>query len=50
MCCYALAMGPNHYIFMTTVGYHIAQNFDGRNFDVFDAIQLDHQNLTHQIV
>ena len=30
--------------------YHIAQNFDGGNFDIFDALQLDHQNLTHQIV
>ena len=23
---------------------------NGENFDVFDAFQLDHQNLTHQIV
>ena len=30
--------------------YCIAQNFDRGNFDVFDAFQLDRQNLTHQIV
>ena len=34
--------------------YHIVQNFDGGRgggeFDVFDAFQLDHQNLTCQIV
>ena len=30
--------------------HHIAQNFDGGNFDVFDAFQLDRQNLMHQIV
>ena len=30
--------------------YHIAQNFDGGNFDVFDTFKLDHQNLTRQIV
>ena len=30
--------------------YRMAQNFDGGNFDVFDAFQLDGQNLTHQIV
>ena len=29
--------------------YHIAQNFDGGNFDIFDAFQLDRQNLTCQI-
>ena len=33
-----------------TVIYRIVQNFDGGNFDVFDAFQLDHQNLTHQTV
>ena len=26
------------------------QTFDRANYDVFDAIQLDYQNLTHQIV
>ena len=31
--------------FMLLVIYHIAQNFD-----VFDAFQLDRQNLTRQIV
>ena len=30
--------------------YHIVQNFDGGNFDVFDAFQQDRQNLTRQIV
>ena len=30
--------------------YHIAQNFDGGNFYVFDTFQLDHQNLTNQFV
>ena len=30
--------------------YRIAQNFDWGNFDVFDIFQLDHQNLTGQIV
>ena len=30
--------------------YRIVQNFDGGNFDVFVAFQLDRQNLTHQIV
>ena len=25
------------------------ENFDGGNFDVFDAFQPDRQNLTHQI-
>ena len=30
--------------------YRIAQNFDGGNFDAFDAFQLDRQNLTRQIV
>ena len=31
--------------------YRIVQNFDGGGeFDVFDAFQLDHQNLTCQIV
>ena len=30
--------------------YHIAQNFYGGKFDVFDALQLDRQNLTHQII
>ena len=29
--------------------YHIAQNFDGGNYDIFDAFQLDHQNLTHKL-
>ena len=29
--------------------YCIAENFDKGNFDIFDAFQLDHQNLTHQI-
>ena len=29
--------------------YCIAGNFDGGNFDVFDAFKPDHQNLTHQI-
>ena len=29
--------------------YHIAQNFDRGNFDVFDVFQLDRQNLTCQI-
>ena len=28
--------------------YRIAQNFDWGNFDVFDAFQLDHQNLSYQ--
>ena len=28
----------------------IAQNFNGGNFDVFDAFQLDRQNLTCQVV
>ena len=27
--------------------YRVAQNFDGGNFEVFE---LDHQNLTRQIV
>ena len=30
--------------------YRRAQNFDGGNFDVFDAFQLDRQYLTRQIV
>ena len=30
--------------------YCIVQNFDGGNFDVFEAFELDRQNLTHQIV
>ena len=30
--------------------YRIAENFDGENFDVSDAFQLDRQNLTHQII
>ena len=30
--------------------YRIAQYFDGGNFDVFDAFQLDRQYLTRQIV
>ena len=30
--------------------YRIVQNFDGGNFDVFVTFQLDHQNLTRQIV
>ena len=30
--------------------YRIAQNFDRENFDLFDIFQLDHQNLTCQIV
>ena len=29
--------------------YRIAGNFDGGNFDIFDALQPDCQNLTHQI-
>ena len=28
----------------------IAQNFDRASFDIFDAFQLDHLNLTFQIV
>ena len=28
--------------------YHIAGNFDGGNFDIFDVFQPDHQNLTCQ--
>ena len=30
--------------------YRIVENFDGGKFDVFDAFQLDCQNLTHQII
>ena len=30
--------------------YRIAQNFDGGNFNIFDAFQLDRQCLTRQIV
>ena len=30
--------------------YRIAGNFDGGNFDGFDAFQPDRQNLTHQIL
>ena len=31
--------------------YCIVQNFNGgRHFDVFNAFQLDHQNLTCQII
>ena len=33
----------------SNISYHIVQNFDG-GFDVFDAFQLDRQNLTNQIV
>ena len=29
--------------------YHIVGNFDGGNFDIFDAFQPDHQNLTREI-
>ena len=29
--------------------YRIAGNFDGGNFDIFDAFQPDRQNLTRQI-
>ena len=32
------------------ITYHIVQIFDGGKFDVFDALQLDRQNLTCQIV
>ena len=32
-----------------STNYRIAQNFDG-GFDVFDAFQLDRQNLTRQII
>ena len=32
------------------VNYRIAQNFDGGNIAIFDAFQLDRQNLTCQIV
>ena len=35
--------------YISTV-YHIAQNFDGGNLDIFDVFELDRQNLTHQIV
>ena len=37
---------------LSVILYHIAQNFDerGGNFDIFDAFQLDRQNLTNQIV
>ena len=28
----------------------MAQYFDGENFEVFDAFQLDRQNLTRQII
>ena len=30
--------------------YHKAQNFDGGNFDIFDAFLLDRQYLTRQFV
>ena len=30
--------------------YYIAQILTGGNFDVFDAFQLDSQNLIHQII
>ena len=30
--------------------YHMAQNFEGGNYEIFDAFQLDHQNLTYKIV
>ena len=36
---------------LSVILYCIVQNFDGgRNFDIFDAFQLDRQNLTNQIV
>ena len=34
---------------MLLVSYRIAGNFDGGNFDVFEAFQPDRQNLTCQI-
>ena len=30
--------------------YHIAGNFDGETFDIFDAFQQDHQNFSCQIL
>ena len=30
--------------------YRVVEKFDGGNFDIFDALQLDRQNLTCQIV
>ena len=37
-------------LFVCVTIYCIAQNFNRGNFVVFDAFQLDRQNLTHQIV
>ena len=37
------------YIGIRLTSYRIPGNFDGGNFDVFDAFQSDHQNLTCQI-
>ena len=39
-----------HLVWLDTINYHIARKFDRGNFDVFDAFQLNCQNLTHQIV
>ena len=43
----------NHMSLQTEVSANhdrMVQNFAGGNFDVFDAFQLDHQNLTRQII
>ena len=40
----------SYYDFSQVLKYRIVENFDGGNFDVFDAFQLDRQNLTRQIV
>ena len=44
-----VSVGYTIYVYIFTV-YCITQSFDSENFDVFDVFELDHQNLTHQIV
>ena len=48
--CHCILINVCIYIYIYIYIYCIAQNFDGGNFDVFDAFQLDCQNLTRQIV
>ena len=47
-----LHMHIEYHMIIQTCGvatYRIAGNFDGGNFNVFDAFQPDRQNLTRQI-
>ena len=49
-CCLKLMILKVYLIDLENLKYRIAQNFNGGNFDVFDAFQLDCKNLTHHIV